>query len=108
MRKGEFLGLTIDAVVQIGSAFWLRIPVGKMHTDRYVPLHPQLKTLLDAWLAERADWQSSDLLFTDAAARSRSHASPGPCDEPPPPLASDTSILISCATPWPPRPSTAG
>jgi integrase len=65
MRKGEFLGLTIDTVVQIGSAFWLRTPVGKMHTDRYVPLHPQLKTLLDAWLAERADWQSSDLLFTD-------------------------------------------
>ncbi len=65
MRKGEFLGLTIDTVVQIGSAFWLRTPVGKMHTDRYVPLHPQLKTLLDNWLAGRADWQSSDLLFTD-------------------------------------------
>jgi integrase len=65
MRKGEFLGLTIDAVVQIGSAFWLRTPVGKMHTDRYVPLHPQLKTLLDDWLAHRADWQTSDLLFTD-------------------------------------------
>ena len=65
MRKGEFLGLRIDAVVQIGSAFWLRTPVGKMHTDRYVPLHPQLKTLLDDWLAHRADWQTSDLLFTD-------------------------------------------
>jgi integrase len=65
MRKGEFLGLTIDAVVQIGSAFWLRTPVGKMHTDRYVPLHPHLKTLLDEWLANRADWQISDLLFTD-------------------------------------------
>jgi len=55
MRKGEFLGLTIDTVVQIGSAFWLRTPVGKIHTDRYVPLHPQLKTLLDNWLAGRAD-----------------------------------------------------
>jgi integrase len=65
MRKGEFLGLTIDAVVQIGSAFWLRTPVGKMHTDRYVPLHPHLKTLLDEWLTDRADWQTSDLLFTD-------------------------------------------
>ncbi len=65
LRKGEFLGLTIDAVVQIGSAFWLRTPVGKMHTDRYVPLHPSLKTLLDQWLSQRADWQSSDLLFTD-------------------------------------------
>jgi integrase len=36
-----------------------------MHTDRYVPLHPHLKTLLDEWLANRADWQMSDLLFTD-------------------------------------------
>jgi integrase len=49
MRSSELLGLTIDAVVQIGSSFWLRIPVGKLHTDRYVPLHPQLKTLLDQW-----------------------------------------------------------
>ena len=65
MRKGELLGLTIDAVVQIGSAFWLRTPVGKMHTDRYIPLHPSLKQMLDRWLARRPDWQSSDLLFTD-------------------------------------------
>ena len=43
MRKGEFLDLTIDAVVQIGSAFWLRVPLGKLHNDRYIPLHPQLK-----------------------------------------------------------------
>lgn len=46
LRKSELLGLTVDAVVQIGSSYWLRIPVGKLHTDRYVPLHPQLKTLL--------------------------------------------------------------
>jgi integrase len=65
MRKGELLGLTIDAVVQIGSAYWLRTPVGKLHTDRYIPLHPHLKTLLDDWLADRPDWQSSDLLLTD-------------------------------------------
>jgi hypothetical protein len=40
MRKGELLGLTVDAVVQIDSAYWLRTPVGKMRTDRYIPLHP--------------------------------------------------------------------
>jgi integrase/recombinase XerD len=51
IRKGELLGLTVDAVVQIGSAFWLRIPVGKLHNDRYIPLHPQLKELLDDWIA---------------------------------------------------------
>ena len=50
IRKGELLGLTVDAVVQIGSAFWLRIPVGKLHNDRYIPLHPQLKDMLDDWI----------------------------------------------------------
>lgn len=47
MRKGKLLGLTVDAVVQIGSAYWLRTPVGKMRTDRYIPLHPAAKTLID-------------------------------------------------------------
>jgi hypothetical protein len=65
MRKGELLGLTVDAVVQIGSAYWLRTPVGKLHADRYIPLHPQLKTLLDQWLASRTDWQATTLLFTE-------------------------------------------
>ncbi|MGK3109573.1 tyrosine-type recombinase/integrase, partial [Streptomyces mordarskii] len=65
MRRSEMLGLTIDAVVQIGSAYWLRVPVGKMHTDRYVPLHPQLKTLLDDWLLQRPEGLRSNLLFTD-------------------------------------------
>ncbi len=65
MRRSEMLGLTVDAVVQIGSAYWLRVPVGKMHTDRYVPLHPQLKLLLDDWLAHRPDGLRSNLLFTD-------------------------------------------
>lgn len=51
IRKSELLGLTVDAVVQIGSAFWLRIPVGKLHNDRYIPLHPELKQMLDDWVA---------------------------------------------------------
>jgi integrase/recombinase XerD len=50
IRKGELLALTVDAVVQIGSAFWLRIPVGKLHNERYIPLHPQLKDMLDDWI----------------------------------------------------------
>ena len=50
-RKGELLALTVDAVFQIGSAFWLRIPVGKLHNDRYIPLHPQLKEMLDDWIS---------------------------------------------------------
>jgi site-specific recombinase XerD len=65
LRKGELMALSTDAVVQIGSAFWLRVPVGKLHNDRYIPLHPQLKELLDAWLAGRPDGLRSELVFTD-------------------------------------------
>ena len=42
MRVGELCALENDAVVQIGEGWWLRIPVGKLHNDRYVPLHPTL------------------------------------------------------------------
>jgi site-specific recombinase XerD len=69
MRKSELLGLTIDAVVQIGSAYWLRIPIGKLHTDRYVPLHPQLKALLDQWLLRRGDTVRSNLMFIEKGRR---------------------------------------
>jgi integrase len=65
LRKSELLGLTVDAVVQIGSSYWLRIPVGKLHTDRYVPLHPQPKTLLDQWLAQRGDTTRLNLMFLE-------------------------------------------
>ncbi|MGH2372111.1 MAG: tyrosine-type recombinase/integrase [bacterium] len=65
MRKSELVALTVDAVVQIGSAYWLRIPVGKLHTDRYIPLHPQLKALFDQWLARRPEGLRSNLLFVE-------------------------------------------
>ncbi len=66
IRKSELLGLTVDAVVQIGSAFWLRIPVGKLHNDRYIPLHPQLKEMLDDWIANhRPTGMRSDRLLVE-------------------------------------------
>ena len=65
MRRGELLGLRIDAVVQIGTGYWLRTPVGKLHTDRYIPLDPALKTLIDGWIAKRPSWQASDLLLLE-------------------------------------------
>jgi hypothetical protein len=40
MRAGKLADLEADAVVQIGVAHWLRIPLGKLRNDRYVPLHP--------------------------------------------------------------------
>jgi site-specific recombinase XerD len=47
LRVGEFTALPADAVVQIGSAPWLHVPVGKLREDRYLPLHPHLVTLID-------------------------------------------------------------
>jgi hypothetical protein len=57
--------LTVDAVVQIGSAYWLRIPIGKLHNDRYIPLHSHLKERLDGWIAHHrpTDLRSDRLLF---------------------------------------------
>jgi site-specific recombinase XerD len=55
MRAGELADLDADAVVQIGAGHWLRIPLGKLRNDRYVPLHPQLTELLAAWTAANLD-----------------------------------------------------
>jgi hypothetical protein len=55
MRAGELADLEADAVVLIGTGHWLRIPLGKLRNDRYVPLHPELVTLLAAWTAANTD-----------------------------------------------------
>jgi site-specific recombinase XerD len=49
LRVGEFTSLPADAVVQIGAAPWLHVPVGKLREDRYLPLHPQLVALIDQY-----------------------------------------------------------
>jgi site-specific recombinase XerD len=51
MRVGEFCGLAADAVVVMGNAHWLRVPVGKLRNDRFIPLHPELVELLADWTA---------------------------------------------------------
>lgn len=71
MRVGELLDLTVDAVVQIGSAYWLRVPLGKLHNDRYIPLHPQLKALLDEWIAQRPETLRSPYMFIEQGRRIR-------------------------------------
>jgi integrase len=55
LRVGELCTLTADAVVFINSRHWLRVPVGKLHNNRYIPLHPQLVELLDDHLGSRND-----------------------------------------------------
>lgn len=54
MRVGELCGLSADAVMTISGAVWLRVPVGKLHNDRNVPLMPRMAHLLDNWLAGNA------------------------------------------------------
>jgi site-specific recombinase XerD len=52
LRVSEFTSLRADAVVQIGAAAWLHVPVGKLREDRYLPLHPHLVTLIDDYRAQ--------------------------------------------------------
>ena len=71
LRRSEFINLKIDSVVQIGAAYWLHVPLGKMRTDRYIPLHPQLKELLDEWVAHRPASLREPWLFMDRGRRTR-------------------------------------
>jgi integrase len=71
MRAGELGSLRDDAMFKLGDTHWLRIPVGKLHNDRTVPVHPLLVGLINdyrAWrgpsttglLVERNDHQPFD------------------------------------------------
>jgi site-specific recombinase XerD len=51
LRVSEYTGLQASAVVHIGAGPWLHVPVGKLRNDRYLPLHPQLLTLIDGYRA---------------------------------------------------------
>jgi integrase len=54
LRLGELLDLELDAVVDYGAAgTWLRVPLGKLQTERSVPLDETTITALDAWAATR-------------------------------------------------------
>ena len=55
LRANELCELAADAVTQIGDAYWLRVPVGKLRNDRFIPLHPDLVTLLAEWTATNAE-----------------------------------------------------
>jgi integrase len=104
LRRGELIGLKVNAIVQIGSAYWLRVPLGKMRSDRYVPLHPQLKTLIDEWLAQRPTRSRSDLLFTEHGWRVNAAESTGPSSGWPALPVSAMSTRTNYAIPWRPRP----
>jgi integrase len=50
LRLGELLDLELDAVVDYGPAgTWLRVPLGKLKTERSVPLDDVTVAALDGW-----------------------------------------------------------
>ena len=65
MRASELGALESDAMVTVGDTNWLRIPVGKLHNDRYVPLHPILVELIGEWLTIRPPSRSGRLVERD-------------------------------------------
>jgi integrase len=65
MRASELGALESDAMVTVGDTHWLRIPVGKLHNDRYVPLHPILVELIGEWLTIRPPSRSGRLVERD-------------------------------------------
>ena len=55
LRVGELCELTANAMVFKTGRHWLRVPIGKLHNDRYIPLHAQLVELLKHHHANRTD-----------------------------------------------------
>ncbi len=54
LRLGECLDLELDCVVDYGkSGSWLRVPLGKLASERMVPLDAPTLAVLDAWVAGR-------------------------------------------------------
>jgi site-specific recombinase XerD len=62
MRVGELCDLEHDAVTIMNNEAWLRIPIGKLHNDRYVPLHPHLVELIAAYQASPGPFTPGRLL----------------------------------------------
>ncbi len=65
IRIGELCALRIDAVRRIGDTAWLQVPVGKLHTDRYIPLHPILLELLETWRTSTGP-NTTEMLITNS------------------------------------------
>lgn len=82
LRVGELLDLELDCVLDYGAqGSWLRVPLGKLNTERTVPLDEPTLAALVGWLATRGpqralprprDGRLADFVFTTAGRR------PGP------------------------------
>jgi integrase len=75
MRVGELCDLEADAMVHMDGAWWLRIPVGKLRNDRYVPLHPKCVELLQRWTAGHPATPGGTLIIVRGAPLGRHQVS---------------------------------
>jgi integrase len=83
MRLGELLDLELDCLVDFGRhGRWLRVPLGKLLTERMVPLDDDTVAVLDAWTALRGrqralphprDGRPADFLFCQHGRRLAAH-----------------------------------
>jgi hypothetical protein len=79
LRLGELLDLQLDCLWELPShGTWLKVPLGKLNTERVVPLDADTLTALDAWMAVRGRQRALthprhgrpvDFLFVIAGAR---------------------------------------
>ena len=79
LRLGELLDLELDCLWELpGHGSWLKVPLGKLNTERVVPLDADTLTALDAWMGVRGKQQALthprhgrpvDFLFVIAGAR---------------------------------------
>lgn len=54
MRIGELLELELDCLLDFsGRGTWLRVPIGKLGTERTVPLDEETLAAFDEWMAHR-------------------------------------------------------
>jgi integrase len=59
MRVGELMDLELDCLVDFGAhGTWLRVPLGKLGTERTVPLDAPTLEVFDAWVASRGHQRS--------------------------------------------------
>jgi site-specific recombinase XerD len=79
LRVGELLDLELNAVIDYGpTGTWLRVPLGKLATERSVPLDGATLTVLDQWTTRRGahrpiphprTGKPTDFLFTEHGRR---------------------------------------
>jgi site-specific recombinase XerD len=79
LRLGELLDLELGSIVDYGPAgTWLKVPLGKLGTERSVPLDPDTLAALDDWATVRGQQrahphprtgQVTDFLFSERGQR---------------------------------------